>query len=69
MYDPSITTDPFTSEVEDLVPDHWGYTFVEEGTYDEVILDDEYEEDEYEEDWAEVAAFSDALSITYRVEE
>ena len=65
MYDPSsITLDPFTSEVEDLVPDHWGYTFVEEGTYDEVILDDEYEED-----WSEVAAFADALSITYRVQE
>ena len=65
MYDPSsITLDPFTSEVEDLVPDHWGYTFIDEDLYDEVIL-----EDEYEEDWAEVAAFADALSITYRVEE
>ena len=65
MYDPSsITLDPFTSEVEDLVPDHWGYTFVEEDLYDEVILDDEYEED-----WAEVTDFADALSITYRVEE
>ena len=64
MYDPSITTDPFTPEVEALVPEHWGYTFVEEGTYDEVILDDEYEED-----WSEVAAFADALSITYRVQE
>ena len=65
MYDPSITTDPFTPEVEALVPEHWGYTFSDEGLYDEVILDDEYDESQIE----EALAFADALSITYRVQE
>tara|TARA_R110002110_G_scaffold8280_11_gene41644 strand:- start:448 stop:645 length:198 start_codon:yes stop_codon:yes gene_type:complete len=60
-----ITVDPFASEVESLVPEHWGYTFSDEGLYDEVILDDEYEESIID----EAVAFADALSITYTVQD